>query len=108
MLKELEKQYPSDLNKLPVLGQTKVRLRKRVEEQKECSLLRPVTLVPDNESKNKSREHEEGDEEEGVADHNEDEDGDREAQEEDGYKNVEDQRRYGLEGAALVISQSCI
>lgn len=103
-----ENEYPRNFDELSVLGEAEVGLRNRVEEPKDGSFGRPVPYIPDDEGGDEGGEQEEEDEEEGVADDNEDEDWDGEAQKKDGYENVENQRRNGLQGSATVVSQDAI
>lgn len=81
--------YPSDLNELSLTCHPKVRLRKRAKKEKNCPIALPLKGVPDYEGEDQSREHKQGHKEEGVVDRNEYENGDSEAQKEDGYENVE-------------------
>ncbi|KAK3036095.1 hypothetical protein RJ639_029848 [Escallonia herrerae] len=85
---ELEGLYPSDLDKVAVTCETKVGIGEGVEVKEDGAVSPPVERVPEQERGHESGEGKQEEEEEGVVDHGEDENGEGEANEEEQREHV--------------------
>lgn len=84
-------------------SESKVRVRKRANEEENGSLGVPVKRVPENESEEQSRERKQREEKDGVVNNHEYEYGHRESQKEQCYRNVQKHARNGVAATAMAV-----